>query len=223
MLCCRIHKVPLFKCMLLWGRWDLFVFPSLHCRVLMCAACSREDCPLLRSYAHNCTSVRWGALVGEADDGWQETGNYWWKYVQGKLPGVSPTGCWCVTVLFLPVAHRLVSHLKIWHLPRNRPGELVVLYIIMLSVFISLTKVLNDLKKKNNLHVGYCYRQSIHKNNFWVQSRLLNLQINMWYLKKKNITIPEKTWMRSWVVLLEGPFLVLYSQDFTPPLCFLKC
>lgn len=89
-------------------------------------------------------SVRWGALVGETSDGWQEIegiagGNTCGYFL---LPRVLPASSWYATVFSLSVACRLESHLKIWHLLTKRPGELFVLYIITVFVCVSMTKVL---------------------------------------------------------------------------------
>lgn len=163
--------LPLLKCIQLWGRWDLFILPSLHCHILTCATCSREN-PLFLTFSAvtravgQCTVAdnlhvpikkEWNCCDHECKTGSLARGNRWWmtrnvgncyrKYLWGKLPRVLPASSWCVTVLFLPAVHRLQLYIKIWHLLRNRPGEVFVSYIVILFVCISMAKVLNDLKK----------------------------------------------------------------------------
>lgn len=76
--------------------------------------------------------------------------NCYRKYLWGKLPSVLHFSSCYVTVLFLPAVYRLQLYLKIWHLMRNRPGNVFVFYIITLFGCINMAKVLNYLKKSSS-------------------------------------------------------------------------
>lgn len=147
--------LPLLKCIKLWGRWHLFILPSLHCHVLTRATCSRENpnflkfCAVIRAVGqcipadillvpfekgrncHDHKNVRQRA--SHRGKRWSMTGNVgncYRKYLWGKLPWVFPASSWCVTIFSLPAVHRLQLYLKIQNLLRNRPGELFVFYVI---------------------------------------------------------------------------------------------
>lgn len=65
--------LPLLKCIKLWGKWHLFILPSLHCHILICATCSRENPHFLKFCAvtravEQCTCA--GYLCVPIEKGW---------------------------------------------------------------------------------------------------------------------------------------------------------